>query len=451
MSLSTLADPLYERLLRSFPADQAYTSADWDTDTVPSPVRHYLDHLLHHHGRQETDRLRRARTDWVDYDHPETEQAARTFFDAIETHAQVPSDQWAETLRTATHRTTDYLVRPVPTLRSFAFEASSNPVPMPQIRWRMRFFGPYAYLRDAVQAFAKKRDREALTPDAFEQVLRRVDERMTADFDADRWIRLLDPLFNVARRATDQRQVPLSLLRTFFEEKNAARIADRLTAYELGGDSDAVPPGSLRPLIDEALTEDQSDQREVPESPLEDDAHAPMGPSHAETTDASSDESAGEAAPMWKQFAQDRPPPRTEAGDQNDDGSQPLWTQFQKRKPTSDSDVDSSSSPASETQSPSSSSLSDSTSISSDPTDDLSALEREVLGSATPKRTEYIQKLFQGDEDAYRQTLERLRATGSWSTASQIIASEVFREYQVNIYSDAAVHFTNAVEAGFQE
>ena len=154
---------------------------------------------------------------------------------------------------------------------------------------------------------------------------------------------------------------------------------------------------------------------------------------------------------MWKQFAQDRPPPRTEAGDQNDDGSQPLWTQFQKRKPTSDSDVDSSSSPASETQSPSSSSLSDSTSVSSDPTDDLSALEREVFGSTPPKRTEYIQKLFQGDEDAYRQTLERLRATESWSTASQIIASEVFREYQVNIYSDAAVHFTNAVEAGFQE
>lgn len=155
---------------------------------------------------------------------------------------------------------------------------------------------------------------------------------------------------------------------------------------------------------------------------------------------------------MWKQFAKDRSPPRTETDGQNDDGSQPLWTQFQKRKSTSDPDPDSSSSPAPEAQSPSSSSPSDSTSVSSDPTDDLSALEREVFGSTTPpKRTEYIQKLFQGDEDAYRQTLERLRATGSWSTASQIIASEVFREYQVNIYSDAAVHFTNAVEAGFQE
>ena len=153
---------------------------------------------------------------------------------------------------------------------------------------------------------------------------------------------------------------------------------------------------------------------------------------------------------MWKQFAQDRPPPRTEAGDQNDDGSQPLWTQFQKRKPTSDPDPDSSSPPAPQAHPPSSS-PSGTTSVPGASTDDLSALEREVLGSATPKRTEYIQKLFQGDEDAYRQTLERLRATGSWSTASQIIASEVFREYQVNIYSDAAVHFTNAVEAGFQE
>ena len=68
-----------------------------------------------------------------------------------------------------------------------------------------------------------------------------------------------------------------------------------------------------------------------------------------------------------------------------------------------------------------------------------------------PNRSVYVEKLFQGDEDAYRRALERLRTIETWSEASQIIAKDVFRAHQVNIYSDAAVHFTNAVEAGFKE
>ncbi len=68
-----------------------------------------------------------------------------------------------------------------------------------------------------------------------------------------------------------------------------------------------------------------------------------------------------------------------------------------------------------------------------------------------PKRDLYVQKLFQGDEDAYRRVLERLRTTERWSEASQIIARDAFRAHQVNIYSDAAVHFTNAVEASFKK
>ncbi len=449
MSTSTLTDPLYERLRRSFPADRAYTSADWDAETMPSPVRHYLDHLLHHHGQQEADRLRRARTDRVDYDHPETDQAARTFFNAIENHAQVPADQWDETLRTATRRTTNYLVRPVPTLTSFVFEESSGALPVPQVQWRMQFFGPYAYLRDAVQAFAEKRDREILEPDAFEQVLRRVDERMTIDFDADRWLRLLNPLFETAHRATDRRRVPRSLLRTFFEEKNASRIVERLAAYGREEEADALSPDTLLSLIGTASTERASDRRDAPESPLGSDLQDAPSPSSAQSAEPlSSGEDAGEAAPMWKQFEQNvsRLSGETDAAD--DDESQPLWAQFQRRKAPSGPHTD----PAHSSSAPSSRSMSEDTSSPPLDSDDLSALEREVFGPENPpERSVYVNKLFQGDENAYRRALERLRTIETWGEASQVIAKDVFRAHQVNIYSDAAVLFTNAVEAGFKE
>ena len=450
MSTRSLADALSERLLDTFPADQAYTKADWATDAMPEPLRHYLTHLLRHHHRREARQLRRARTDWVDYDHPEMEQATHSFLDATEQHMQVPRDQWTDTLRTAARRTTNYLVRPVPTLRAFVFEDAAGAVPVPQVQWRMRFFGPYAHLRNAVQAFADKQDRDAFTPDAFERVLRRVDERMTADFDADRWLDLLDPLFDTARCATDRPQVPLPLLRTFFEQKNAAPLVERLTAHGRTADADAVAPDTLRRLIDAAPTQSSSPEapsgkRDAPDAPLDPDLHKPTDEASAPRSNSSS-EAAPEATPMWKQFEQDASRRRTETDASNDD-AQPLWAQFQQRPADGSRQTDASSPPTGAD----SSSSSGGRSTASDPDDALSALEREVFGpSHTPKREVYVDALFDGDRDAYRRVLKRLRTVDSWSDASQIISDDVFRPYQVNIYSDAAVHFTNAIEATFR-
>ena len=460
MSTRSLADALSDRLLDSFPADQAYTETDWAADAMPGPLRHYLTHLLRHHHRRETRQLRRARTDWVDYEDPEMEAATRSFLDAVEQHLQVPPDRWAETLRTAARRTTAYLVRPVPTLKSFVFEEADGSVPTPQVRWRMRFFGPYAYLRDAVQAFAEKRDRDAFSPDVFERVLRRVDERMTADFNADRWGDLLDPLFDTARRATGRKQVPLSLLRTFFEEKNADHLAERLATCAQTNDAEAVAPETLRRLIDAASTEttpatETQESHDAPAAPLDADLHettesAPAARSDAASAEAPSSDAAPKATPMWKQFEHDATRRRTQTSASSPDASddaQPLWAQFQQRPSAASPEPDA---PTNDTGSAPTSSPEASPSAA-EHDDPLSALEQEVFGpSHTPKRKVYVQTLFDGDRDAYRDVLKRLRTAESWSEASQIISSDVFRAYQVNIYSDAAVHFTNAIEATFR-
>jgi len=247
----SLADSLFERLQRSFPADQAYARADWADASMPAPVAHFLDQLLTHHSRREARRLRRARTDWVNYDHPEVEQAVRTFFEAVEAHTQVPAAEWEKTLRQATYHSTAYLVRPIPVLSEFVFGDRDEALPLSEVFWRMDFFGPYDYLRDAVHAFAQKKDLDSFPPDRFEPFLKRIDERVTEDFGADRWLRLLDPLFDVARRATDRERLPVSLLQTFFAGKNAAAIEQRLGRYEAEG-HDAVGPKALYRLIEEA-------------------------------------------------------------------------------------------------------------------------------------------------------------------------------------------------------
>jgi hypothetical protein len=82
---------------------------------------------------------------------------------------------------------------------------------------------------------------------------------------------------------------------------------------------------------------------------------------------------------------------------------------------------------------------------------DLRTLEQRVLGpSGTPHRDQFVRHLFAGSQRAYEQALHHLEAASDWPTASRIIAEEVFRQHRVNIYSDPAVTFTNAVERRFR-
>jgi len=472
----SLADPLYERLLRSFPADHAYTRADWEGDAMPEPVAHFLRQLLRHHSRREARRLRRARSDWVNYDHPDMEQAVRTFFNAMEAHTQVPASEWETTLRQATHHTTAHLVRPVHVLTDFVYAEREEALRLPEILWRMNFFSSYSYLREAVHAFAKKRDLDALDRDQFERFLHRIDERITANYSADRWLRLLDPLFQIARRATGHERVPISAVETFFAEKDRSAIERRLDAYARDG-HEQVGPTALHRLIEEAASAPPPDRASPskkrsptppassgPESPPsqpeptpDDDIWGVDGTARPEGSGAAQPQSNDdESAPLWKRFQQGRPPPssspdssstdapRTEDGSGN--GTQtPLWARFRSERDERLSEAMSSPpDSAEESSSPAS--------ASAPPNGDLESLEQEALGVKNPPhRSVYVRQLFGGDRTAYKQVLRRICGADSWGQASQIIASDVFRAHKVNIYSDAAVHFTNAVESRFRQ
>jgi len=472
-----LADPLYERLLDAYPATRAYTRADWDAATMPDPVAHFLGQLLRHYSRREARRLRRARTKWVDYDHPKMETAVRTFFEAVEAHTQVPADEWEDTLRRATYHATAHLVRPVPVLVDVVYAEQETELRVPEVLWRMTFFGPYAYLREAVHAFAEKRNLDVLGPDRFEQFLYRIDERITSDYDADRWLRLLDPLFATARRATGREQVPVSLVRTFFAEKDRDDVDRRLRAYAGEGHRD-VAPRALHRLIEEAGAAPPASSEPTPAPspdsdsappdpgptdppsslpssgpPSDDDIWGVAGSARPEGSDAPAPSSNDrEDVPLWKQFQQGRTSAaeRAETSEEepsDDRQQQPLWAQFRKGRNERLSEAVSGESDAA------SGGASDGTAPpSSRNRDELERLERAVLGRTNPShRGVYIQQLFGGDERSYRQVLRRLADADSWGEASDLIASDIFRAHKVNIYSDAAVHFTNAVEERFRK
>jgi len=63
----------------------------------------------------------------------------------------------------------------------------------------------------------------------------------------------------------------------------------------------------------------------------------------------------------------------------------------------------------------------------------------------------YIASLFKGNKHAYNSVIDRLARAHDWAEAHQIIAEDVFRAFEVNIYSVPAIMFTDEIERYFDE
>jgi hypothetical protein len=80
------------------------------------------------------------------------------------------------------------------------------------------------------------------------------------------------------------------------------------------------------------------------------------------------------------------------------------------------------------------------------PAPERESIESAILGDAAAQRDRFVRDIFGGDEGHYIETLSRLSNAPDWQTASSVLSNEVFRRHQVDIYSETAVAFTNAVE-----
>ena len=206
-------------------------------------------------------------------------------------------------------------------------------------------------------------------------------------------------------------------------------------------------PTPLGRRLDERDSEDTGEASPVevmePFAPLATTPNVPPPVTDAVVTETT--ETAPDDEPLWKRLANGptgasaaplsapSPPPAAQAAGVS--GGTPLWAQFSPDKEGAAS-APGDATPARDAP----------------PTErSLDALETSVLGGPdTDRRAWYVHELFSDDEASYRATLARLDGARTWTEATSIIAEDVFRAHKVNIYSDPAVTFTDAVEAGME-
>ncbi len=421
---SAISDSLFYRLIDAFPPHRAYAPAAFGREPMPPPVAHFLNHWLRHRLHQETSRLELPHSDWFDYEHDAVKHARQALADTLVEHGRFPAAVWEVSLREAVQQVTAYLVRPAATLATFVFQEEKQTASVKVIDWRLGYFKGYGYFHKAMRLYIEQKQVHQIDRAHFADLVHKIDRKITKDYDTAAWLRLLASLFDLARRAGSGSGLPVPLLQAFFKDKDAEDILHRLHRAQQHRGVEALDEAGLRRLL-EAV-----------------DEPAPVAMRQATTIAPAPSDPAQGPVPRWKQYQQDemhtpsgsprarsglarapeeaRPAPTTR-------DAKPPWMQFRSE---AEPKVPASAAPSGPM--------------------DFAAVEQAVLGEAGARnRDVFVNTLFAHSIDDYERVLRYLHTAPTWAEASQIIAEEVFRRHQVNIYSDSAILFTDTAEARF--
>ncbi|MFT4604293.1 MAG: hypothetical protein ACI9W4_001023 [Rhodothermales bacterium] len=490
----TLPDAVYSSLLEALPSNQPVSRDDLRRYDIPQPVAHFLEHALSRRLELETARIQDLAADWVDHDRSEVVKARADYTDLLSRHAHYPESEWPRALRQAVQLVCAYLVRPVPTTIHFVFGERTVGLSPEDVQRRVAYFSGYSHLRTAVSAVIERQTGDLIERHALSEALEAVDARICEDYSSDDWRALVAPLTGLGSY-TPEGTLPVDVLARFFESRSGhamasgvrgyarARELDELTPEEVdasislaAGEGGAVGEDyeaavlSLLPGAEEAGTlraeDDLAPAAEPEPEPAPDPAPTPPRPLSMVSAPVVTGPIAGpespdklhlviedseldpdeEPEPLWARFRAQTPVPEPKDEDKNEDAEQPLWKRFQDGSagrgltPIPVPEEPSRSIPLHPTPGPA-------------PESDLDSatLEFAILGPAAWQRDTFIDRLFGGSSEGYFDSLNRILQASDWRAASEIITVDVFRANRVNIYDEAAIDFTNAVDAQFRK
>ncbi|MFT5515330.1 MAG: hypothetical protein ACI80V_001454 [Rhodothermales bacterium] len=492
---TSLPDAVYTTLLGALPSESPVSRGDLRRYDVPESVVHFLEHALDRRLELETARIMDLATGWVDHDREEVALARAAYVRLLARYAHYPASEWPRALRQAVQLVAAFLVRPVPTLIHFVFGEQRAELPPEDVERRIAYFIGYSHLRTAVTAFIERLGDEQVSRRGLTEALEAVERRICSDYGGEDWQSLVGPLSDLGR-LTPSGTIHVELLTQFFESRGGHSLSSAVRGYARARDLQGLtteqvdaaidlhfgdtPPAketqieerprmaviTPRAFVFESATEPEPEPEPVPvpvpvpepepesepepePEPVPVPVPAPRmslmrAPLLSETQ--SRRPRTGDSVPVWAQFAADKEENPAEADrsqKEPEDAVEPLWKQFQKTiqdKPAA---------PDKAELIPESRDVPLRPSPGPAPKADLdtASLEFAVLGPSAWQRDTFIEKLFSGSAESYFDALDRISKCADWRSASNIIAADVFRANGVNIYDEAAIDFTNSVEA----
>lgn len=388
-----IIDAITDKVLRVLPDSRTHDRQALSSAPVPEAIKHFLHRTLERRAQLEVADHFGGQFDWFDADNEAIRAAIQYLQQEVAKAARFPAREWKRAVRQASETALDYLVDPIDTLVGFAFPDDSGSASATDARRRSGYFRDYSHITTATGAYLDKKKDQRIDRNEFSNALLHVDRRITSEFRPDDWLNHMQPLVSlVTWSEVVEEGLPVQFVVDFLAARNHddARKAVVTAAAEARADMISVP--TLASLLHASL-----------------DTHTSTRPTETEPV------------PLWKQFSGGTATPSPSPVGVPPPTADPLWKRFREQIPQEDTSAD-----------------------------HLSRLERVVLGRGAPQRDRILHDLFGDDEHLYVDVLSRLERAPDWTTASGILAAQVYRPHAVDIYSDTAVAFTNAVENRFQ-
>lgn len=416
---------LSEALVTAIPTDKALGRADVEAADIPQSIRDYMLAVMEQQAERVAADINRVRDPWV-AESADVSRARTALGIAMSRSVHIPVSEVESVLNEAAETVVAYLVRPTRTLNRHLLRADEDEIDVDELHERLHRFTAYPYFAEVLQHYFAEKEIVRVDRSRLNALLPRIDRQMTSDFEPDEWADVLEPLFEtLAYMPPFERGVPAQLIQTFFRDKEAGRQLAQVESYDAGTII------ARDEIIDLLSSPKRREEAIPPPSPV---APAPPRPAEAEPPPPPAPERKPvEPLPLWMQFQ--KQPAEQKSNPRAGSAPKPMWQQFQV-EPSAPAE------PAYPTQHDS----------PEDSRPGLDAVERLVLGERGAKhRTMFVRRIFQDSEADYHTSLEALAEAGSWHEASRVIAERIFRRFDVNIYDDAAVTFTNTVEQRFAQ
>lgn len=440
------------------------TASQLQHAAIPEGLRHFLVKSLQRRIHLETHQALACLDSWIDVDHESVHAAAELSAEMLFQTARFSEKDWKRACSQAVSALLQYLYEPARALSEFSFPSGMHSVPADDLRRRSGYFSDYPYIARAIDAWLEQRTSDIVDRSAFESAMCHLDARMTEDHGTDQWMGLLQPMIDLVTFAgIEPDGVPVSMMARFFEAKDRPALASLVQSAASVHSAEMITVPSLREIIDKGLENErlQHAQQSAPPPPAatvetSESARAPVA-SDSKAPDAPAAKDLGQPLPLWKRFQQRadgmESSSSSSAAQGPDKEGQPLWKSFESPQDAGPSESNFESESESELLS-TPESLED-TPVADPgqnlPIQEAPRLESQhiVLGTAVRSRERFIRALFDNDETSYTDVMDDLAEAPDWSSASSIIAKRIYKPYRIDIYSDVAVDFTNAVEARY--
>ncbi|NNE36556.1 MAG: hypothetical protein HKN13_15080 [Rhodothermales bacterium] len=417
---TTYKKHLLERISKQLASDDFLSAEQLSVSEIPADVGHFLIQALQRRGTLEARDLIDTRSSWFDFESSSVRRSCLEFITSMSKQARFPRADFDKALARAVDTCVDYVINPAPTLARFVISTGQHSNSEQAIRRRAGYFLYYGYLLEGVETYLAKQPPDEYESSRLDAYLRKIDQNRCETLSTEAWMRLLHPVLSLSRFVSaHEEEISVELVCAFLEQKNVETLTESVRSA--GNESNGfLDVSRLESVIQHVLE---------PKVIVQESHVATPG-----VSDGSSQNSSGDL-PLWKQYARDDQATTSETlgNTGSESPAEPLWKTYQTDEP--DEAIASSTGATSDAYTPSA----------------VLSNEEKLLGDSSQHRSRFIQDLFGGDERAYLVAIDQLLAEKSWPGASSVLASQVFRKHQVDIYSATAIAFTDAVESGIKQ